>query len=764
MKRRAVEGPPPRQDGFADGENWMKIELTAVLWLLFAAVGAAAQPSGNAPTPAAAGLPDYVIEPRRLSAAPSLDGRLDDPVWRQATLLTSFTQYEPNAGQPVSERTELRVGYDSENLYLGFRCFDSQPGRIVASTMTRDTDLTFEDSVQVYLDTFHDRSNAFMFAVNSLGARYDALVRREGEEINVYWDGLWRVATSRDERGWVAEIAIPFKTLRFPGSETQIWGFNARRLIPRKGESAFWKPVPRANGVLGPYKVSAYGELRGLSGLTSSGRSQLVPYGLTRDRREQAGTGVQGNAGGDFKLSLTSNLTADLTFRTDFAEAEADLQQINFSRYKLLYPEKRAFFLEGANLFYFGDRGAIFETNEHFNFFFSRQIGLTPDGVREVPVLGGGKLSGRVGDLGVGVLNLTSEPLRFLDSQGRQTLQPRTNYSVVRLKEDIFANSSVGLIALDKDATGDRNQGLGFDWNLNLAPHLYSAGFLAKTRTPGLSGGDNAGSADLLYQSGVVRAWTEYAEYGKNFNPELGFLTRAGIKKSQSGLYVFLHPDWWEIHRLTVSSDFDHVTDSAGHPLSQIWRNELIFVGTNGTGLAVIATDDLEVLDTPFAVHKGVTLPVGVYRFRDIFLGFGTDYSKALGTTLYFDYGDYYDGTRLRTLASVVIHPRPGLQADFTWDRSNVSLKEGRFITDLIYSDLVFSFTSNLFVRTLVQWNKVDNFRVNAMIDWTYRPGSDFYLVYNDVRDLDPERRLLAFSPVLPGRSLTAKMVYRLDF
>jgi hypothetical protein len=726
----------------------------------------AAAPAGQTPAVAPPAVPaDYVLNVARLPRPPALTGRGDDPIWQQATLAGAFTQYEPKEGQPPTERTEMRIGYDAENLYFAFYCHDAQAAKIVASTMQRDGDQSTEDHVQLILDTFHDRSSGFLFSVNPLGAMFDAVVRREGEDVNSYWDGLWQAKTARDALGWTAELVIPFKTLRFPNQAAQVWGFNVERFIARKGEQDFWKPLPRGFGIFGPYKISSFGELRGLTGLTPARGFQAVPYALLSGNNEQLQKGVSGNAGGDLKMTLTSNLTADLTYRTDFAEAEADLQQVNLTPYKIQYPEKRGFFLENTNLFYFGDRGPAYESNERFNFFFSRDIGLTPDGLEEVPIIGGGKLSGKIGDLGVGVLNLTTGPLTYIDAAGNKTFQPTTNYSVVRLREDIFDGSTIGLMALDKDAAGDRNAGLGLDWDFHLFPHLSSAGWMARTDTPGLTHEDNAYSADLLYQTPTIRAWTEYNLIGTNFNPEIGFLSRdPGYKKSQSDFYYFAYPEWGDLHRFTASEDFDHVTDLAGNVLSQIARTELLFVGKTNNGLAVLATSDLEVLTTPFNIYKNIFIPDGTYRFSDIFIGFGSDYTKPAAITTWFQYGNYYDGNRLHTLVSVGSHPVVGFQGTLSWERSQIHLLEGDFITDLVYADLLYSFSPTLFVRSLIQWDKVDNLRVNALIDWTYRPGSDFYLVYNDIRDLDPARRLLPFDSALPGASLTAKVAYRFDF
>ncbi|HEY0552899.1 MAG TPA: carbohydrate binding family 9 domain-containing protein, partial [Thermoanaerobaculia bacterium] len=242
-------------------------------------------------TPGQAGAPGqegavkgYAVDIRRLSVAPKIDGKLDDVVWQEANLLDNFIQIEPLSGQPATQRTEVRVGYDAENLYFGVRCFDSEPGKIVGSSRSADASLASDDTISIILDTFHDRRNGFLFIVNPIGAKTDGLIRNEGEEVNTDWNGLWRAVTSRDSQGWTAEIAIPFRTLRFPsGKAMQDWGFNVRRFVARTQESTLWRPIARRPGNLTPYLISEYGEIRGLSELGGSGgRYQLVPYGIAR--------------------------------------------------------------------------------------------------------------------------------------------------------------------------------------------------------------------------------------------------------------------------------------------------------------------------------------------------------------------------------------------------------------------------------------------------------------------------------------------------
>jgi energy-converting hydrogenase Eha subunit F len=706
------------------------------------------------------------VQAVRIATPPVIDGKLDDPVWQQGFLIKDFTQFEPDAGKPATERTEARIAFDSQNIYFGIRCYDSQPDRIVDNAMRRDTDLTFEDSIQIILDTFHDRSNGYIFMVSPAGAQADGLVRREGEGVSYEWDGVWQAAAARDAEGWTAEIAIPFKTLRFPKTEPQTWGFNMRRFVAHRTEDSYWAPLKRENGVVGRYKISDFGTIEGLQGITTGAGFQLIPYALTRFRKDdRTGDSTVGSAGGDFKASLTSNLVVDVTVHTDFAEAEADLQQINFGPYKLLYPEKRQFFLEGSNIFFFGDRGQNFNDPDTFQLFFSRQIGLTQDGRQAIPVLGGAKLTGTLDSgLDIGFLNLTTEDLSFRAAGGSRAFEPQTNYTVLRLRKSLGAGSSIGLIGLNKDPQGPAyNRAAGLDWDFAFTPKLSSAGFLSRSETPGLNGKDYAGSADLLYRSELFRVRTSLTDIGDNFNPEIGYTTRIGVKKSQTELTTFFHPDWGPIHLIPTINDFNYVRDQSGRLISQWWLREIVLVNQQRAGLAILSYDKIEVLKEPLVLHKGVVIPPGEYRFQNLFLGLGTDFSKPLSCLLWYDNGQYYDGTRLRTLLTLLIRPVRGLTSSWTYDRNRIETPHGNFTTDLVYADIAYSLTTNLLVRGLVQWNKEDNFGANVAITWS-RPGTDYFLIYNDVQDLDLDRREDGQSPLLPGRSFILKVRHRFDF
>jgi hypothetical protein len=754
----------------------MKSRLVIALLLSFAVRTASGQTPAPPPlapiapvaptNPAEVDLSRYVAQATRTSGPLKIDGHFDEAAWQGVAPIGDFTQYEPDAGKPPSEATEVRILYDSDNLYFAVRCHTRDPKQVLFSQMQRDADLNHEDSIQIFLDTFHDGQNAFFFQVNPLGARTDGVLRREGEELNTDWDGIWEAESSIDAGGWNAEIAIPFRTLRFPKSGPLVWGFNVKRKIPRLPEESFWTPMLRSYGYFGRYKVSRYGELRGLEGLTPGGHVQATPFLVGRRREPDFGLpGSKGDAGGDVKWNITSNVVADVTVNTDFAEAEADLQQFNVQRFKLFYPEKREFFLEGSNLFYFGDRIEPYDVPERFTFFFSRQIGLAEDGLQEIPILGGAKVSGKIGSTSVGFLDVMTDRTDFVASNRAEVREPRTNYSVLRVKQDVWKNSSIGLIGLSKDpSSGDSNRGAGMDWDLAFGKKLSTVGYVTRTATPGLDGRDSAYSGDIVYQGKHLRARTVYTDVGENFNPEMGFLTRLDIRKSQTDLGWILFPDALGIHKAILIGDFNHVTDHGGNLQSQVSKVEINLAARRSGGIAFLFYDNLENLYAPLVLARGVAIPPGHYRFKNLFTGLGSSANGPFGFTLWWDQGGYYNGDRLHRLVSLLWKGLPGLQISGNWDRQDIELPNAKLVKTIVSSYVTYSISPTLLTRAIVQWSDQDNFRGNFLFDWTYRPGSDIYLVYNDIEDLDDARRAQGFSPLGPGRTITLKVARRFDF
>ncbi|MCP4657641.1 MAG: carbohydrate binding family 9 domain-containing protein [bacterium] len=696
----------------------------------------------------------------KLSAAPTLDGHLTEEVWDEAALIDSFTQTEPDEGSPASERTEVRIGYDEKNLYLGVRCFQSEPEKIVAITMERDARLLHDDSIQFVLDTFLDRQNAFFFAVTPLGTQRDALVRNEGDEINLAWDGIWDTATSRDAEGWSAEIAIPFRTLRFPKQAVQTWGFNFRRDIVHKRERDIWRMIPRHPVIEVIYKIGQAGELTGLENLEQGKGFDVVPYTVARrDRDDVRGDDSDFDVGISVKKNLSSDLVLDLSYNLDFAEAEADRQQVNLTRFKLLFPEKRDFFLESAPLFYVGERADIGNPSPDQILFFSRRIGLSDDGQEEIPVLGGAKISGRVGRTGIGFLNLTTDEHRWVGRDGVRHFEPRTNYTVMRLKRHLSTKSALGALVLNKKVDeGTDNRGAAMDWEFGIGDYFKSGGFIAKTTTPGVDGAEWAGMVDAVWDS---RRWFikgVLSEVGEEFNPEMGFYRRLGVREFRTNVtYDLRPPEKWNMRNILIATDFTYVTDRDGEPETR--SNLLVFdmIWKNFVVLDIKFFDNVDVLTAPFEVSRGVIIPPGKYHFNHYFIGAQTVPAKPVFAYSRISAGEFYDGDFRKYVVGLRFRPMPGFTAQVEMERNDVELPAGDFVDDLVTGYLIYSLSPRMTFRSLLQWRREDNVDTQLLFQWFYRPGSAFFLVYDEFRNLVDET---GPNVVVKDQALSAKLSY----
>src|SRR5436309_4525739 len=463
----------------------------------------------------------------RIDLAPKLDGTLDDPIWQQASAIDNFLQREPFEGQPSTEKTEVRILYSKHEVYFGITCFDSDPKRIVATELRRDVSQELDDYFEIIIDSAHDRRNAYVFQINPLGTQRDALITEEQRteqsqgDGDSGWDGVWTSEARITKEGWTATVGIPFSTLNFMQSRDVIWGINFKRFIRRKNEEDMWSGWRRAYGAA---RISQAGELHGISEI-SSGRLLIVkPYGLigfSHFPSNSAGTGFTPgtsalHTGGlDVKLGLRSNLVANFTANTDFADADVDTQKFNLTPYKLFFPEKRQFFLENAGVFDFSIGG------DNDLLFFSRQIGIDPVTGQEVPVNGGAKITGSLGKFELGLMDVDTR------SSGPN---PYANYAVARVKRSLWGGSYIGLMGIDKHSGNpfdNFNQTSGTDTRLVFFRNLVVHGFATQTRTPGFSSGQTDLGAGFNFQTDWLELIASRRKIGPNFNPEVGFVERA---------------------------------------------------------------------------------------------------------------------------------------------------------------------------------------------------------------------------------------------
>ena len=452
------------------------------------------------------------------------DGTLDEPLYQEVPPISGFIQQEPVEGVPATERTEVWVSFDDDNFYLSVRCWDSAPeSQWIIGDMRRDSfNVSQGEFVSVLLDTFYDRRSGANFGINPIGGRVDAQMTDE-RGMNMDWNPIWELRTGRFEGGWTFEAAFPFKSLRYRPGREQIWGFNLGRSVRWKNEQSFLVPIPAARGPAGIMMASLAATIVGLEVPEDGLSLEVKPYAisdLTSDRNASLplSNDLNGDVGLDLKYGVTQSLVADLTVNTDFAQVEADEQQINLTRFSLFFPEKREFFLENQGLFAFGGAGAgpFGGGGDTPLLFYSRRIGL--DGGRAVPIDVGGRLTGRVGAFSLGVLNIQTD-------EAPASGAPATNFSVVRLKRDLLRRSSIGAL-FTRRSVSTRGPGssdtFGLDGTFGFYDNLSINTYWAKSRTAALQD-EISYRAQLDYNGDRYGVRAEHLVVGTDFNPKWAF-------------------------------------------------------------------------------------------------------------------------------------------------------------------------------------------------------------------------------------------------
>lgn len=675
----------------------------------------------------AAAVPSVAARP--VSERIVLDGVLNEDAWKGVPAASGFTQREPRVGEAATEETEVRVAYTPSTLYIAIRALDSEPRAVVARAMQRDADLTEDDSVAIALDTFDDRKNSYFFATNANGARTDALMSDDGDDFNLEWNGVWNVKARRTEEGWTAEMEIPFSTLRF-SPEKDAWGMNVRRLVRRKGEEDYWAPLPLEADIT---RVSLAGRLTGLEGVSPGLNLRVKPFAVASGRESLAGQakarkdGVQtdDNKGVDVKWGVGRGLSLDLTVNTDFAESEADEQQVNLSRFSLFLPERREFFLENAGLFEFGPR-AVFGSPV-LRPFFSRRVGLTADG-QAVPIEWGTRLTGRTGPWSIGLLDA-------------QTGQPEDggtgdNWGVLRVKRRVGDRLSLGLLSTRHAVDGNENRVYGMDTDWHPTERLKVRSFWAQSDDTA-DGTGRTGGVGALYRGPVWRWSLDAAEIGERFDPEAGFLQRRGVRRYAGSLTWVPRPDIPHIRNLFFEGRSEAYTDLNGR-LDWMWNGfDLFSFRTKSDDVVSLYADArYERLDEPFEIRPGIFIPAQEHRFGNLGLWGETNSSRAVSASAWVQEGSFYDGTRLAHGMSLRLRPGRHFRSESSWDRHHVELPGGTFDTNLFRERLTLALTPDLSAAAFAQWSDTaDLLSMNLRLNWSYKPGADVFLVFNETWD-----------------------------
>jgi len=648
-----------------------------------------------------------------------IDGVLDEPAWASATPIGPLVQRDPKPGAPASEDTEVRVLFDADNLYFGITCHDRDPSAIVATQLARDADLEADDHITLAIDPFFDHRNGFFFAANPAGARADGQISNNAEDLSFEWDGIWDARARITAGGWVAEIVIPFKSLRFkPGQDA--WGLNVERQIKRLQEQDRWAS-PRPDVWIS--NLAAAGQLTGLVGLKQ---------GLGLDIRPFVSTGEQDSSGTfkpglDVFKSLTSSLTASLTVNTDFAETEVDARQINLTRFELLFPEKRTFFLEGAGVY---DVAGLGSQNTDLIPFFSRSIGLLNG--QEVPILVGLKVSGRQAGLNVGALDVQTRDTTL--EEGPLAAQ---NLLALRLSKNLFEQSWIGAIATRGNPTGEGDSSLvGVD--ARFATSHFEGGKNLSLSLYGLRSDDQASSRidyaygfKVDYPNDLWNVALNWKRIGDAFTPAMGFVPRTGIRSADLYAAFQPRPGRWGIRQFFFEVEPTYITNLQGRVENwRVFTAPLNLRTESGEHLEWNYIPTFEHLDAPFEIRPGVVVPSGSYRFARYRTEINTATKRPWVVDFAFRYGGFYDGTLRQYQPALTLKPTGHLAFALLMERDEASLPYGDFVTQLYSGRLDYNFSPDVSWSNLVQYDNDSRLLgFQSRFRWIVKPGSDLFLV-----------------------------------
>lgn len=738
----------------------------AVAVLAMPGVGSA-QNNGNGGEPAIdynTARRDRKLPATRTTGPITLDGRLDEGAWAAAPVARNFIQNDPREGQPATFDTEVRMLYDDAALYIGVFARDDEPGAIIVNELRKDFNTGNGDSFQVVIDTFKDERNGYQFATNPAGAKWDAQMSNEGRENNSNWDGIWDVSARIGEDGWYAEMRIPFRTLKFSPDDHQTWGVNFQRRLRRFNENSHWSPIQRIHNLS---RVSMAGTIEGLEGVQPGNNIRIKPYALASSSRQGGGASdADFDAGFDVKYGITSGLTWDFTVNTDFSQVEADEQQINLTRFSLFFPEKRDFFLENSGIFQFGvgdvrgggGGGGRQNPSQDMILFFSRRIGLSPDG-SAIPILGGTRLTGRAGGFSIGALNI---------QQQHEGASPSTNYTALRMRRNILSQSDIGVMFLNKEANGPAfNRVVGADANFRFFQNLDVNFAGAKTFSPEGTdvneGEDWYSKSSFNYNSNRLAVRGGYQTIGERFNNEMGFVPRRGVNNGELHVGARFRPNWrwtrgwlretyphWQVENFSRR-------DGGLESRYMDWHWPVTF--HNSTFIEIGVNPNVEVIRNSFPINsrRNIRIGPGRYEFNEYFLLANTNGAAPVSFNTRYSIGDFYDGYRRGYSVGTTVRANQHFNISGNVQFNDIELPQGAFTTTLITGRVNYFLNTKVFLNALLQYNTdARQWSSNIRFNVIHRPLSDIFLVYNERRD--------SRTGDMIDRAIVAKMTYLIAF
>lgn len=702
------------------------------------------------------------LQAARVSAPIVVDGLLSEESWAEAEPITQFVQRDPEEGAPASERTEVRVLFDNQQIYFGVVCTDSNPAGIRATELRRDNNFDNDDIFEIILDTFFDRRNGYLFRINPLGTQYDETVTNEGQNNNRNWDEKWDSQARITDTGWTAEIAIPFKSVRFlraDEAEEMVWGVNFHRTIKSKNEDVYWTAYNRDFNF---DEVSRAGRLEGLSGIEGF-RFRLKPYfttggsktfddGLFRTKHlTDVGIEVA-------KFVITPQLTLDMTINPDFAQTDVDEAQVNLTRFPVFFPERREFFQEGAGLFDVGTGGGGFGGNSsRVLLFHSRRIGLS-ESREAIPIFGGAKLTGKQGAFDIGAINMQTD--RFQESSG--DILAGQNFTVLRVRRNVLARSYIGgiLTRNTEGAVGPYNVTGGLDASFTFLQNLNFRAFLARSDSRASAGNELAGQASIEWDSDRFGFGLDHVSIQENFSPPMGFVPRPDIKRTQAEASYSPRPNIRYIRQMDIGVSTEYISNQAGDLEERDAEISFQTEFESGDDIQLQFSRSFERLREEFDIEGGTIIPPGDYRSDEFQISAETYDGRAISGEFQLGMGDFYTGrqTTLEFGPQFKITSNLSIDPSYEWNR--ISMPGGlRFSTHEFNGSVNYAFNRRWLTRTTVQLNSQDKeYLFNFRLNYIFRPGDDIFVVYNESRNYGS-----GITNRLQDRAFIVKFTYSLD-
>jgi len=669
-----------------------------------------------------------------------IDGFINEEAWNSAIPIEDFTQQEPFNGSLPTFPTTVRVLYDDDYLYISFMCFDSEPEKIVARELKWDGKLRGDDNIRLLIDTFNDDKTAYWFSTNPLGTQNDALMTgTEMSGFNEDWDAVWDAESQVLKNGWSTELRFPFSTFKFYNKVEQIWGINFQREIRRFNEDDLWASVGTN---LGLFKISEAGDLIGLKNIKRGNPVYLMPYASAGIQKSKNIDKKILDAGLDIKYGITETLSLDITANTDFSQVEADRARINLTRFPLFYPEKRDFFLEGAKIFdfSFGDRD---------NLFYSRRIGIRNG--KEIPIIGGAKLVGRLDDFEIGLINMQTAPKYSFES---------TNYSVARIKYDLFGYSTAGLMFTNNISKNNFNNSVGADINFQFTDFLGDKNlniYLNAAKTNETNGKNDswAGNIFIDYPNDLIDQFVAARFFQNNFNPAMGFVARKGIHEYFYKIDIAPRVNWNGIKKLSFKPfEGDWVYNNKNELVTaQFEFSPIGLISNQGDKISFEIQRRFEKLDEEFNIFNSAVIQPGNYWFNLYNIDFTSSTGRNIYGELQYSWGNFYNG-EIKTIyanSSLTINKNLSLYGDYTinW----ISSQNSNFTANEVSTRITYNFSTRINSSIFAQWNnELNEINLNYRFNWKPKIGSDIYLVLNQI--LSSENKISAKDFVILAKAV----------